>query len=257
MLLAAAVAAEQAGFDAVYCYDHLSGKVLAGPSSQHAWAVLGAIATVTERVVVGPLVANVTVHPAIDIALAAATLQALSGGRFQLGLGPGAGGRSVCAPEMPMFGLPAEPAPRRRARVAETIEFLRALWRGDQRFGAQWASFTDVQAVPRPEPMCPIVVGANGPKMAAVAARHADGVNVHYAELGLGELVGAAVGVAQAHGNDGFFVSVEVPYDEDWLDAASARHRALAALGVAEGVLAWTARLGVERVASARIVPAS
>jgi alkanesulfonate monooxygenase SsuD/methylene tetrahydromethanopterin reductase-like flavin-dependent oxidoreductase (luciferase family) len=111
--------------------------------------------------------------------------------------------------------------------------------------------------VARPEPVCPIVVGANGPKMAAVAATHADGVNVHYSEVGLGELVGSALGVARAHGNDGFFVSVEVPYDDDWLDAASERHRALASLGVAEVVLAWTARLGLERIAGARVVRAS
>jgi alkanesulfonate monooxygenase SsuD/methylene tetrahydromethanopterin reductase-like flavin-dependent oxidoreductase (luciferase family) len=257
LLLEAAVAAERAGFDAVYCYDHLSGKVLAGPSSQHVWTVLGAKAAVTERVRVGPLVANVTVHPAVDIALAAATLQSLSRGRFVLGLGAGASGPSVFASEMPMFGLPAEAAPRRRARVAETIELLRALWRGDTSFAGEWASFTDVEAVPHPEPACPIVVGANGPKMAAVAARHADGINVHHAEVGLAELVGAAVGAARANGNDGFFVSVEVPYDDDWLDPASERRRALASLGVAEVVLAWTARLGVERIAATRVVRAS
>jgi alkanesulfonate monooxygenase SsuD/methylene tetrahydromethanopterin reductase-like flavin-dependent oxidoreductase (luciferase family) len=54
------------------------------------WSTLGAIAAVTERVELGPLVANVTTRPAAHVATAAAPLQSLSGGRLRLGLGAGA-----------------------------------------------------------------------------------------------------------------------------------------------------------------------
>ena len=160
-LVRGACAAEELGFDAVYCYDHLSGVSLAARSCHHLWSVLGAIGAATSRVGVGSLVANVTTRHAVDIAIAAATLQELTEGRFVLGLGAGASGSDVYAAEMGMFDLVAEPAPRRRERVAETVGFLRALWAGAERFDGRWASFRDVEAVAVPQPVCPVILGAN------------------------------------------------------------------------------------------------
>jgi alkanesulfonate monooxygenase SsuD/methylene tetrahydromethanopterin reductase-like flavin-dependent oxidoreductase (luciferase family) len=89
LLLEAARRAEAAGFDSVWCYDHLSGAVLGTDHCLEVWSALGAIAAVTERVQLGPLVANVTTRPAAHLATAAATLQSLSGGRLRLGLAQG------------------------------------------------------------------------------------------------------------------------------------------------------------------------
>jgi alkanesulfonate monooxygenase SsuD/methylene tetrahydromethanopterin reductase-like flavin-dependent oxidoreductase (luciferase family) len=228
--------AEAAGFDRVFCYDHLSGRSLGGGDSHHVWSVLAALAASTSTVGIGSLVANVTTRPAVDIALAAATLQDVSAGRFVLGLGAGASGPDIYAAEMTMFGLDAEPAPRRRARVSETIDFLRALWRGDERFAGEWCRFDDVRDVAVPSPIPPIVVGANGPKMAALAGEHADAVNLHSWESDLDGLITVA---RHAAGRESFEVTVEAPCEPAWLDPASDQRRQLVGLGVDELVLAW------------------
>ena len=89
VLVEAAQAAEAAGFASVWCYDHLSGTVLGADRCLDVWSVLGAVAASTSRVRLGPLVVNVTTRHPIHIAVAAATLQSLAGGRLVLGLGAG------------------------------------------------------------------------------------------------------------------------------------------------------------------------
>ena len=250
-LIDAARVAEAGGFDRVFCYDHLSGVSLGGGGSHHVWSVLAALAASTSAVGIGCLVANVTTHPAVDIAIATATLQDLSGGRFVLGLGAGASGPDIFAAEMTMFGLAAEPAPRRRARVVETIAFLRALWRGDEHFAGEWARFEAVRDVAVPSPVPPILVGANGPKMAALAGEHADGVNVHSWEPDLAALVETARLAAARWRRDGFVVTVEAPCEPAWLDPDGAQRSKLVELGVDELILAWRPAIGTD-VLSAR-----
>jgi alkanesulfonate monooxygenase SsuD/methylene tetrahydromethanopterin reductase-like flavin-dependent oxidoreductase (luciferase family) len=228
--------AEAAGFDRVFCYDHVSGASLGGGGSHHVWSVLAAVATSTSTIGIGSLVANVTTRPAVDIALAAATLQDVSDGRFVLGLGAGASGPDIYAAEMAMFGLDAEPAPRRRARVSETIGFLRALWRGDDHFAGEWCRFDGVRDVAVPSPVPPIVVGANGPKMAALAGEHADAVNLHSWESDLESLIAVARRAAR---RDPFEVTVEAPSEPAWLDPDGDQRRRLVEVGVDELILAW------------------
>jgi alkanesulfonate monooxygenase SsuD/methylene tetrahydromethanopterin reductase-like flavin-dependent oxidoreductase (luciferase family) len=256
MLVEAARTAEEAGFDSVWCYDHLSGAVLGGDRCVDVWSTLGAVATATERVTVGPLVANVTTRDAVHLAVAAGSLQSLSEGRFHLGLGAGASAPSPFAVEMEMFHLRQESAERRRARVVETIGFLRALWDGVPRFDGHWASYSDVRGITVPVPLCPIIVGANGPKMAELAGRHADGVNFHSSEVGLQELVRIARQAADAEGRASFTASTEGPFEPEWLDAGSPTRDTLTAIGITDVVVSWRAELGLDAIrAAANFLP--
>ena len=217
-LVEAAGRAEEAGFSAVWCYDHLSGAVLRGDRSLDVWAALGAVATATARVSVGPLVANATTRHPAQLAVAAATVQSLSGGRLRLGLGAGAGPGSPFAVELEMFQVEPRPAGERRARLEEVVAFLRALWDGADRFDGRWAGFSDVRGVILPSPPPPIILGANGPRLAELAGRVADGVNFHAAEDDLAGLVATVHRAADAAGREAPSASVEGPFEPEWVD---------------------------------------
>src|SRR4051812_19625505 len=93
-------AAEEVGFDSIWLGDHLLyGQPERGP--WEAWTLLSALAAVTERVELGPLVACAGFHPPGLLAKMAATIDEVSGGRFILGLGAGWNAREFAA-----FGLP-------------------------------------------------------------------------------------------------------------------------------------------------------
>jgi alkanesulfonate monooxygenase SsuD/methylene tetrahydromethanopterin reductase-like flavin-dependent oxidoreductase (luciferase family) len=95
---AAALAAEEAGFDGLWTWDHLRDPDGgSGPGVPEAWTVLTALAEVTRRLMLGPLVLNVANrHPGV-LANMAATLQTISGGRLILGIGAGGSRRTPYA----------------------------------------------------------------------------------------------------------------------------------------------------------------
>ena len=129
---AAALAAEEAGFDGLWTWDHLRDPE-GGARSRvpEAWTALAALAEVTQRLVLGPLVLNVASrHPGL-LANMAATLQEISEGRLLLGLGAGANRRLPYAVEHEALGLAIEPDRARAARVAEAAQVMRRLWAGD------------------------------------------------------------------------------------------------------------------------------
>jgi len=187
----AAVTAEDAGFDGLWIWDHLRDPD-GGARSRvpEVWTVLTALAEVTQRVTLGPLVLNVNSrHPGI-LANMAATLHEISGGRLVLGLGAGGNRRLPYAVEHEALGLRVEPDQTRAERVAEAAQVLRRLWTGDE------SSFSGVHyrldrpsGFLRPDPPPPIVVGGFGPRMAAIAGRHADGFNTQAGHPQLAELI--------------------------------------------------------------------
>lgn len=231
-----AVRAEQLGFDAVWTYDHLSGLSLGGRWAHDVWTLLTAVASATDRVQVGPLVSNLTTrHPAY-VALAAASLQDLSQGRAMLGVGAGAGPESPYSREVSMMGMTPRSAASRRAIVEDAIGAIRALWNGDRAYVSGNFQLSDVSSFLQPVSPPPIIVGSNGPKMCALAARVADGVNLHYSEKHLDEMV---ADTRSKVGDRPFLITVEAQLKREWLGDPDAVLRRLEAIGVDRLMLAW------------------
>ncbi len=94
----AAMLAEDAGFDGVWLYDHLAGSVHGAGHVLECWTVLSALAAAVPRLTLGSLVLNVANRDAGTLAVMAATLQEVSGGRLLLGVGAGGGSRTRRTP---------------------------------------------------------------------------------------------------------------------------------------------------------------
>ena len=231
----AAVAAEDAGFDGIWTWDHLRETEGNTTGVPEAWTALTAIATATRRVMVGPLVLNVVNrHPGI-LANMAVTLQELCGGRLLLGLGAGGGRDLPYAAEQQMLGLPVETDPRRRRRLAEACMVLRHLWSGDGAdFDGRHYQLRRPSGFLRPDPAPPIVIAGFGPRMAALAGRHGDGLNTQAANPRLDELIEAARTAHAAAGHDPsrFLLTVFAGLRERWLRPDSPERAALERRGI-------------------------
>jgi alkanesulfonate monooxygenase SsuD/methylene tetrahydromethanopterin reductase-like flavin-dependent oxidoreductase (luciferase family) len=165
----AAGVAESEGFDGVWLYDHLAGSVHGQARVLESWTVLTALAVSVPRVALGPMVLNVANRDAGTLAVMAATLQEVSGGRLLLGLGAGGGRGTPYAAEQLALGRVVAGDRARRAAVASTVATLRAVWSG---------SVNGVGGFLRPDPPPPVLVGGFGPKMAHLAGQAADGINL-------------------------------------------------------------------------------
>lgn len=246
-LVAAAQVAEAAGFDAVWTYDHVSGVSGDAHTVLDPWIALAAVATNTERIGLGPLVLNATARHPAHIAVAAASLQELSGGRLMVGMGAGAGADRY-GTEMAMVGLPLRSAAERRERTEEAVNAVRALWRGKPFLEGEHHPLTDARGFLQPDPEPKIVVGANGPKMAALAGRVADAVNIHWFE---DDLEGLADIARRASDDPRFEVTVEAPLTEPWFTGAG-RSR-IERLGASRVMYQWNRALGLDAIRNASI----
>jgi alkanesulfonate monooxygenase SsuD/methylene tetrahydromethanopterin reductase-like flavin-dependent oxidoreductase (luciferase family) len=168
-VLAGARAAERAGFDGLWLYDHLAGSVHRASHVVECWTTLTAIAATVPRIAVGPLVLNVANRDPGVLAVMAATLQEMSGGRLLLGLGAGGGPETPYAAEQEALGRSVAGDVARRRSVEDAVGTLRAVWSGTVR---------GVGGFLRPQPPPPVILGGFGPKMADLAGRVADGMNV-------------------------------------------------------------------------------
>ena len=164
-----ALAAERAGFDGVWVNDHLAGSVAGAAYVLECWTVLSAIAADVPRIALGPLVLNVANRDPGTLAVMAATLQEVSGGRLLLGLGAGASAGSRYAIEQEALGRGVPGDGERRRRVEQTMAVLHGVWSGD---------VPPASGFLQPRPIPPIVVAATGPKMADLAGRLGDGICV-------------------------------------------------------------------------------
>src|SRR5712692_4506305 len=222
----AAGAAADAGFAGIWTWDHLDGRVFGAAHVLECWTTLTAIAVSVSDVMVGPLVLNVANrHPGV-LAVMAATLQEVSGGRLLLGLGAGGSRRTPYAAEQQAIGQSIERDEVRARRVAEAIELMRRLWSGQSGFL-------------NPEPAPPIIVGGFGPRMAGIAGRHADGFNTQAMHPRLGDLVRLARDEHAAAGRDAsrFIVTVFAGLDERWLRPDSRARQTLERVGVERLIL--------------------
>jgi alkanesulfonate monooxygenase SsuD/methylene tetrahydromethanopterin reductase-like flavin-dependent oxidoreductase (luciferase family) len=165
----AAELAEAAGFDGVWLYDHLAGSAHRAPHVLECWTILTALATAVPRLTIGSMVLNVANRDAGTLAVMAATLQEVSGGRLLLGVGAGGGVATPYAAEQFALGRPVPADPTRRRAVEETIATLREVWSG---------ATGGVSGFLQPDPTPPVIVGGFGPKMAELAGRVGDGANL-------------------------------------------------------------------------------
>lgn len=218
---AAALVVEEAGFDGLWTWDHLRDPDSAsGPGVPEALTVLAALAEVTRRITLGPLVLNVSNrHPGL-LANMAATIQAVSGGRLLLGIGAGGNRRTPYVVEQESLGLTVERDAVRAQRVVEAIEVMRRLWAGDRgSYAGESYRLERPSGFLRPDPPPPIIVGGFGPRMAAIAGRHADGFNTQAHHPRLADLVKVARDERAAAGRDpsSFIVTVFAGMDGRWL----------------------------------------
>lgn len=169
----AALAAEEAGFESVWTWDHLISFNSDTEPVLECWSVLAALAEATKRVRLGSFVTNVmSRHPDV-LAKAIATTQQISGGRVELGIGAGERPREQLA-----YGRPFPDGRERVERVGEAVELMRLLWSG--KLVDYQGRHYQVQGgccVPTPSPMPPVMVAGLGPVSARNAARVGDGWN--------------------------------------------------------------------------------
>jgi alkanesulfonate monooxygenase SsuD/methylene tetrahydromethanopterin reductase-like flavin-dependent oxidoreductase (luciferase family) len=240
-LRAAALAVEDAGFDGLWTWDHLRDpEATSDGGVPEAMTVLAALAEVTQRITLGPLVLNVANrHPGL-LANMTATLQQIARGRVLLGLGAGGHRRLPYAAEQEMVGLGVEPDAIRAARVAEAAQVLRRLWAGDgSSFAGTHYRLERPTGYLRPDPPPPIIVGGFGPRMAAIAGRHGDGFNTQARHPRLADLVRVARDEHAAAGRDParFIVTVFAGLEPRWLRPESPERASLASLGVERLIL--------------------
>jgi F420-dependent oxidoreductase-like protein len=173
--LAMARTAEDAGFDAALLAEHYypsSGQM--ERMSGEAWVYLGALARDTTRIRLGTLVSPVTFrHPSV-LAKLAATLDHVSGGRAELGIGAG-----WLEAEHAAYGFDFPPGPRRVDLLEEQLQVIKGLWTQDRfSHAGQHYQLREARFTPRPvqRPYPPILIGgmATAKRLPRIAARHAD-----------------------------------------------------------------------------------
>ncbi|MDQ2965093.1 MAG: LLM class flavin-dependent oxidoreductase [Chloroflexota bacterium] len=172
---------EDLGFDSLWLGDHLFYRepdgTTAGP--WEAWTMLAAIAAVTSRIRLGPLVACTAFHNPAILAKQAATLDEISGGRFVLGLGAGWN-----ETEFRAFGLPFD---HRISRFEEAFTIIRTLLReGSIDFEGRFYQARDCELRPRsPTPGGPpILIGSSGDRMLRITVPYVQGWNAWFADTG-------------------------------------------------------------------------
>ena len=227
----AAVAAEAAGFKTLWTVDHLAGDVMQAPDMPECFSLLGALASATKTIELGPLVVNVgNRHPGL-LANSVATMQQISGGRFVLGLGAGASPNSPFAAERHAIGLPP-PAKLadRHAALVNALDVMSEMWAPDRR--------QELAMFPMPNPRPQIILGVNSVALARIAGARTNGVNIRASHERAGEILAAA---QDAHKNSGidkpFTISVWEHYDEALLRGDDARLDTWRSWGVDRAIL--------------------
>ena len=180
-LLAVARAAEDLGFGGFFRSDHYlhmgDGDGLPGPTD--AWTTLAGLARETSRIRLGTLVSSVTYRVPGLLAIQVAQVDAMSGGRAELGLGTGWFGR-----EHEAYGIPF-PA-KRFDLLEEQLALITGLWATPvsetYSFSGAHYRLTDAPALPKPvQPQVPVIVGGGGPKRTPeLAARYATEFNIGF-----------------------------------------------------------------------------
>src|SRR5436190_19069660 len=171
-ILERTLAAEAAGFDSVWLMDHLAAPAAPEWNTLEGWTLAAGLATRTSRIRLGHLVTcDPFRHPAV-MAKMAATLDVLSGGRLELGLGWGS-----VPDELERYGIDAQNTSARVSWLEETLEVLARMCTGES-FSYEGPLHSYRDAVGRPVPVqskIPVHLGGAGPRRTLpLVARYAD-----------------------------------------------------------------------------------
>lgn len=169
---AMAMTAEEVGFDSLWVGDHLLYKgdgESKGP--WEAWSMLAAIAAVTNRIRIGPLVAATAFHSPAMLAKKAVAVDEISNGRLILGLG--AGWNQV---EFDAYGFPFD---HRASRFEEAFAIIRTLLTvGAIDFEGEFYTLNDCELIPPArQGGIPLMIGSEGPRVLRATLPHVDGWN--------------------------------------------------------------------------------
>ncbi|WP_328989582.1 LLM class flavin-dependent oxidoreductase [Kribbella sp. NBC_01245] len=167
-----AALAEEAGFDGLWTGDNMRNPrdpaipVLDGPTLMAAWAAT------TSRIRIGLLIANVVFRRPTVLAKQAISIDHVSGGRFDLGIGSG-----VWPTDHGMAGVPMWEPKERAARLAEFVQITDRLLSGDTSdHDGEYYAYEQASMTPGPvQKRIPLIVAANAPRALDVVAAHADG----------------------------------------------------------------------------------
>jgi F420-dependent oxidoreductase-like protein len=185
-ILAMARTAEEAGFDGFFRGDHYLGVERDNPRFEptDSWTTLAGLARETSRIRLGALVTASTFRLPGVLAVTVATVDAMSGGRVELGMGA-----AWYEQEHANFGIPFPPIGVRFDRLEEQLQVVTGLWTtpAGQPYSFEGRHFQlrEARNFPRPaqSPRPPIIIGGGGPRRTpTLAARFADEYNAGFGE---------------------------------------------------------------------------
>lgn len=163
---------EELGFDQAYIADHIGDWRAPDTPFLDGWSLLAAAAVVTSRVKLGPLVNNPILRAPGLVAKQAMTVDQLSGGRLEMGMGAG-----VFEMDHAAVGSAVWPVRERVRRFAEYVAIVDGAMRSLGKpfsFEGEWYSVRDLPTAPGPVRRPPIIVGGQAPTMLKVAVSHGD-----------------------------------------------------------------------------------
>lgn len=170
---------EALGFDQLFVADHAGDYRDLGGFWFDGWTVLAVAATQTRRIRIGTLVSNPILRPPALLAKEAVTVDHLSGGRLELGIGTG-----IAPFDHAAVGSGPWAARERVARFAEYVEVVDGLLRGGGRpyqFEGRFLRVREAPTAPAPvqRPRPPVIVAGQSPTVLRVAAERGDAWNTH------------------------------------------------------------------------------
>lgn len=169
-MLARAMETERLGFDGLYLVDHFFGRADVDEPTHEAWTMLGALAPFTQRLRLGVLVTGNTYRNPVFLLKQAVTVDHISNGRVDFGVGAGWHVR-----EHEAYDFPLPPPKERVDRFVEAIEIWEALQVNNRTtYDGQHYHLLDAPFQPKPiQPRLPLLIGSSGPRMMRLTASHA------------------------------------------------------------------------------------
>jgi len=166
---------DELGFDSAWVADHFVNPFSPSEPFLEGWTLLSALATQTQRIRLGTMVTNSSLHNPAVLAKQALTVDHVSGGRLELGIGAGG-----APPDHTMTGIPDYDPPERAARLREFTEIVDQLLRNEvTTYRGRYYQVEDAEMHPAPvqKPRPPLMIAALGPKTLRIAAEYADSWN--------------------------------------------------------------------------------